>query len=82
MMIKEQLRAFILDNSPLESLANDEDIFESGAVSSMFVMQLISYIERLTGMTVQGADLTFENFTSLETIQRFVNDKRKAGSEQ
>lgn len=75
MTYREILREFILGNTPLESLEDEEDIFETGAVGSMFVMQLVSYVEGTTGFIVQNSDLTFDNFRSLAAIDRLVSTR-------
>lgn len=73
MDINEQLRTFIVSNTSLDSLSDDEDLFESGAVSSMFIMQIIAWVEMTTGAVVQGEDLSFDNFRSLNAIRRMIS---------
>ena len=75
MSFKETLSDFILKYTPLENIEEDEDIFESGSVSSMFVMQLVTYVETTTGLVVQSSDLNFENFRSVAAIDTFVKSK-------
>ena len=79
MTYTERLREFILENTPLESLEDEEDIFDTGAVNSMFVMQLVAYVEGTTGVVVQNTDLTFDNFRSLVAIDRLVSARTGDG---
>ncbi|MCX4910725.1 acyl carrier protein [Streptomyces sp. NBC_00878] len=48
----------------------DQDLFESGAVPSLFAMQLIVHLERRYGIRIVGEDLRMDNF---RTVARMTN---------
>jgi acyl carrier protein len=56
-------------------VADDEKYFETGAVSSMFGLQIISFIEQQFGIVVSDDDLVLENFDSVEHVVAFVDRK-------
>ncbi len=53
-------------------VAADLDLFGSGLVSSLFAMQLVSYVESTFGVAVQGPDLRLDNFRSVAAITGLV----------
>jgi acyl carrier protein len=57
------------------SLGEDEDIFASGVISSLFAMELVVFVEQEFEITLKKEDLDFENFRSIEAIARLVDRK-------
>ena len=60
---------------PVQDLKEDDDIFELGFVSSMFAMQLVSFVEHEFGITVENDDLELEYFRSINALDAFVTRK-------
>ncbi|MFJ7415698.1 phosphopantetheine-binding protein [Streptomyces sp. NPDC098077] len=60
---------------PVQDLKDDDDIFELGFVSSMFAMQLVSFVEHEFGITVENEDLELEYFRSISALDAFVTRK-------
>ncbi|GAA3036185.1 phosphopantetheine-binding protein [Actinokineospora globicatena] len=75
---KARIREFILDNITETELADDDDIFERGLVRSMFVMQLVVFVEQEFGVQVTGDDLRFEHFRSVDRVDELVARKLAA----
>jgi len=73
--IKETLRGFILSSIALADLADDDDLFESGIVNSLFAVQLMTFIEKTFAIEVGMDDLDIENFKSLNATMAFVLKK-------
>lgn len=70
--IKEQTQ-LIVDwiktlNDGMRDLDLDEDLFESGLVSSLKFMQLVLLIERVTGQEVDMDSVELEQFSSVNAI--------------
>ncbi|MFJ8546465.1 phosphopantetheine-binding protein [Streptomyces sp. NPDC093586] len=63
---------------PVQDLGDDDDIFELGFVSSMFAMQLVSFVEHEFGITVENEDLELEYFRSISALDAFVTRKLSA----
>lgn len=62
-------------------LKEDEDIFSLGLINSLFVMQLVLYVEKEFNITCQGEDLDMDNFRTITTINDFVTRKQMAAGE-
>ncbi|AWK88334.1 acyl carrier protein [Azospirillum thermophilum] len=63
-------RAFQRDDVPV-----DEDIFASGFATSLFAMQLVDFVEREFGITVEAEDLELDNFRSVAAVAALVERK-------
>ena len=57
------------------SLADDDNLFESGIVNSLFAIQLMTFIEKTFAFEVDAEDLDIENFKSLNATAAFVATK-------
>jgi methoxymalonate biosynthesis acyl carrier protein len=73
--IKGRIKAFILSAVNVPNLADDEDLFESGIVNSLFAVQLMTFIEKTFAIEVGIDDLDIENFKSLNAAAGFVVTK-------
>ena len=73
--IKETVRSFILSSINLPDLKDDDNLFESGIVNSLFAVQLMTYIEKTFAIEVGMDDLDIENFKSLKATTAFVLKK-------
>jgi methoxymalonate biosynthesis acyl carrier protein len=54
------------------SVGRDEDLFESGLVSSLLAMELITYLEKSYSVTIGDRDLVLDNFRTVEAMTRLV----------
>jgi acyl carrier protein len=77
---KQALRDFVGRFMRGRELRDDEDIFATGYVNSMFAMQLVQFVEQAFGVTVEGDDLEIDNFRSIDALAGFVQRKRTAGA--
>lgn len=73
--ITDRVRGFV-EGRIGRPVADDEKYFETASVSSMFGLQIISYIEQEFGLTVDDDDLVIENFDSIANLASFVQRKR------
>ena len=73
--VKESLRRFIQHSVQLPQLADDEDLFATGIVNSLFAVQLVTFIEKTFGLEVDAEDLEIRNFRSLNAATAFVQKK-------
>jgi methoxymalonate biosynthesis acyl carrier protein len=58
------------------ALGDDEDLFATGYVNSMFAMQLVQFVERTFGVAVESEDLEIDNFRSVNAVSALVTRKR------
>ncbi|HEX8320287.1 acyl carrier protein [Longimicrobium sp.] len=77
---KQALRDFVGRFMRGRELRDDEDIFATGYVNSMFAMQLVQFVEQAFGVTVEGEDMEIDNFRSIDALAGFVQRKRTAGA--
>ena len=79
--IKETVKRFILSSISMAKLDDDDNLFESGIVNSLFAVQLMTFIEKTFAIEVGMDDLDIENFKSLNATTAFVLQKngRRSG---
>ena len=73
--IKETVRGFILSSGGVPDFEDDENLFESGIVNSLFAVQLMTFIESTFALQVEPDDLDIQNFKSLNAMTAFVRGK-------
>jgi len=73
--IKETVKRFILSSISIAKLDDDDNLFESGIVNSLFAVQLMTFIEKTFAIEVGTDDLDIENFKSLNAMTAFVAQK-------
>ena len=76
--IKKALRGFILRSVRVPVLGDDDDLFESGIVNSLFAVQLMTFVEKHFAIEVASEDLEIANFRSLNATAGFVLKKSAA----
>lgn len=76
--IREIVRDFINATVNIEGFGDDENLFESGIVNSLFAVELMTFIERRFGIEVGADDLDIENFKSVSATAAFVARKSAA----
>jgi methoxymalonate biosynthesis acyl carrier protein len=76
--IKDTVKRFIASAVNITDLDDDDNLFESGIVNSLFAIQLMTFIEKTFGIEVGVDDLDIENFKSLSAATAFVS--RRHGS--
>jgi len=70
--IKETVKSFILSSISIPNWDDDDNLFESGIVNSLFAVQLMTFIEKTFQIEVGSEDLDIENFKSLNAMMAFV----------
>nr|QEO74348.1 putative acyl carrier protein [uncultured bacterium] len=73
---KENIKDFLSKFVRGHELGDDEDIFASGFVNSLLAMQLVAFVEKEFGVTVEDEDLDINNFNTVSAIASFVERKR------
>jgi len=72
--IKDFLEKYIKD----VDIAEDEDIFQSRLVNSLFAMQLVMFVEKEFNIQVGNEDLDLKNFSSINAIADFIERKHNS----
>ena len=73
--IRGTLRKFILSAVHIPNLADDDNLFESGIVNSLFAVQLMTFIEKTFAIEFGVDDLDIENLKSVSATAAFVATK-------
>jgi acyl carrier protein len=73
--VVSSVRAFVTRSLSHEVL-DSENIFQTGLVSSLFGLQLITFLEEAFDIHVTDEDLDMGNFMSIDNITRFVARKK------
>jgi methoxymalonate biosynthesis acyl carrier protein len=73
--IKPKVVDFMARHVPLDDLADDDSIFQTRAVNSLFAMQLVLFVEKEFGIQVENEDLELSNFESINAVTRLVARK-------
>jgi len=76
--IKDTIRRFVTRSINIPDLRDDDDLFESGLVNSLFAVQLMTFLEKTFAIEVEADDLDIRNFRSLEAATNFVAKKNAA----
>ncbi|MDR1998016.1 MAG: phosphopantetheine-binding protein [Candidatus Margulisbacteria bacterium] len=58
-------------------ISNTDNLFAKGALDSMGIVGLITYIEEKLQITVEPEDITEENFATIESIAALIQSKQK-----
>lgn len=77
--VKRVLRDFILDSVNIRNLGDDDNLFESGFVNSLFAVQWMTFIEKTFHLEIGVDDLDIENFKSLNAATAFVMKPKPNG---
>lgn len=77
--IRKQVTEFLKANTGEDHIDENENIFESGLVNSLFAIELMTFIEQCFGIKVTIQDLSIERFSSISNIHGFVQEKLAAG---
>ena len=72
--VKAHLREFCSVRAP--GLADDDDIFEIAGVTSLFAIELLTFVEQEFGITLEDGDLERKSFSSINAMAELVARKR------
>lgn len=75
MEIREKVRGFLGRYIGDKEFSDTDNIFEGGLVNSLFTMQLVMYIEKEFGITLENEDLELEKFKDVNSIVGLIQEK-------
>jgi len=73
--VKAIIRDFINKAVNIDALGDEENLFESGIINSLFAVQLTTFLERKFGIEIGPDDLDIENLKSVSATAAFVARK-------
>ena len=75
----EQLRDYVtarFARGRSEPLSPDDDLLRMGVLDSMAIMEIVGFLEMTYGVSVEGEEVTVDNFRSLAAMTRLIERKR------
>ena len=78
MELKSQVREFVTTNfyvADPNALENSTSLLDAGIIDSTGVLEVIMFIEKTFGVTVEDSEMLPENLDSIERITAFVARK-------
>ena len=72
--IKEFLSRFFRNHE----LKDDDDIFALGFVNSLLALQLVTFLEKEFGVTIEDEELDLDNFRTIQNMDALI--ERKTGA--
>ena len=80
MDIRKKVRAYLSEYIKGHDLQDDDDFFALGLVNSLFAMQLVLFVEKEFDIAIDGSDMNFDNFKTVNAIAEIVERKTVANS--
>jgi len=74
--INEKIKKFLQKHIKKTDLKDDDDIFKTRLVNSLFAMQLVLFVEKEFNIKVEQQDLDLKNFNSIISIVNFIARKK------
>ena len=74
---KAKIRDFIGRTIRHGGLSDDDDIFGLGFVNSLFATQLVAFVEKEFGITIDNEDLDIDNFKTINALANLVDRKTR-----
>lgn len=75
--IAEYVVTQYLPGTPAEELPADYDLFDTGVIESLSLIQLITWIGDRYGIPVDQIELAPDNFRTVEAIEDFITSNRR-----
>lgn len=70
--VKSSIRGFLSKITRNQDLGDEQDIFGGGLINSLYSIQLILFLEKEFGISIQSPDLNIENFRTVNALADFV----------
>jgi acyl carrier protein len=79
--VAKQIHAFIKDDLLMgqgEEFGSDDALLEDGIIDSLGLLDVVTFIETEFDITVEDADVTLDNFGSVNAIASYVGSSKAA----
>lgn len=73
----EKIRQYLGKDKSIDTLKNEDDLFKSGFVDSLFALQLVIFLEKTFEIKIKNKDITEDNFRSINNIAATVERLQK-----
>jgi acyl carrier protein len=78
-MLEQELLDYIGERARLErsALTVDTQLFSSGVLDSIAVLEMTAFIERKTGVRFDASEIRLDNLDSVAQMMKFIESKGK-----
>lgn len=73
--MKAKIREFLGRFFDESSVGDDDNIFETGLVNSLFALQLVSFIEQEFDISIENEELDIQHFKDINSIASLISKK-------
>ena len=84
MSINSKVKSFIINKfffGDAGQLSDETPLLEKHIVDSTGVLEIVAFLEEAYGIRVEDEELVPENLNSIESISRFVENKRSVSAQ-
>ncbi len=71
--VQDQMQEYVEELAKQDDIDPSINLFETGLLTSVHVLDLIAYIEERFGIVISPDDLSIENFGSIDAMVTFVD---------
>ena len=79
MAIREKVVKYILELTNDQNLDPNMNLFESGTLTSLDILDLLSFIEETFNISFSEDDITMENFGTMNNIVKLIERLKRVG---
>lgn len=73
--IKKEVKLFLLNSFRIKDIDYSDNIFETGAMHSLFFIQLLVFIEKKFKIDLEVGEFQPNQLTSIDAIAGFISSK-------
>lgn len=73
--IKHELKKFLSDSFKVKEINNEDNIFNTGIVHSLFFIQLLIFIEKKFKIELMEDEFDISNLTNINAIANVIANK-------
>jgi acyl carrier protein len=77
--MKDEIRNYLIPNNASGrkmDVTDDQSLLEAGVIDSVVMVDLIAFLEKTYGISVEEDDMIPENFETVDAIATYVDGKR------
>ena len=80
-MISVRIRKFLAQQFPAaKKVGNEESLLNNGVIDSLGVLEVVTFLEREFSISISDEELLPENFGTIQSLSRFVQQKTNGAS--
>lgn len=75
-MVRDKIIAFLSKFVDVSQLRDEDNIFDTGLVNSLFAVNLVSFIESEFDISIENSELDLDNFKDINSITSLIERKQ------